>query len=654
MQQVNMYFINLIPLFPLLGAIFCFMQRDRKPSLLCGLTASIMVFLSLVCTAASIFVMADLTPASNGRIFLAADNFTWISAGDLKAGCDLMFDNLTAVMLLVITFVGLLIHIYSIGYMIHDNDSNRFFSYMNLFIFFMIVLVMAKNIVVMFVGWEGVGLCSYLLISFWWAETANAAAGKKAFITNRVGDFAFLTAIFILYWHCRHIGATNCFDFISLSESASLLAAAALSTTGFNIIDLCCILFFIGACGKSAQIPLYVWLPDAMAGPTPVSALIHAATMVTAGIYMCVRLGFLFALSPLALGVIAVTGLLTAVFAALIAMAQTDIKKVLAYSTVSQLGFMFIAVGCGAFTSAIFHLATHAFFKSLLFLAAGSVIHALSGAQDIMKMGGLRKIMPHTFRVFFIGVYAISGLPLMSGFFSKDEILLFTYAGPYSSTLFYLTASLASLFTAIYMHRLLFLVFYGEFRGGRDKFEHAHESPTIMIAPLYILAFFSIFSGFIALSKNLNFKTLLSAFQPAAARAAFTHSAEYFVMSVALFTALAGAYAAYKLYAVPNNYLDKINDKFAPVIKMQYNKFYIDELYEKIIIKPLYSISVMLHKFIDVKLIDDFVIGGSVASFKSLNAALSDAQNGRVRTYLSAMAAGLAAMTIYILYKAWC
>lgn len=649
-----MYFINLIPLFPLLGAIFCFMRSGRKPSLLCGLTASAMVFLSFVGTVASVFALSDLSPASNGAVFIAADNFTWISAGDLKAGCDLMFDRLTAVMLLVVTFVGFLIHIYSIGYMIHDKDSNRFFSYMNLFVFFMIVLVMAKNIVLMFVGWEGVGLCSYLLISFWWAEPGNAAAGKKAFITNRIGDFAFLSAIFILYWQCVNNGVANCFDFPILRDSIDLVAAPALSIKGFNVIDLCCILFFIGACGKSAQIPLYVWLPDAMAGPTPVSALIHAATMVTAGVYMCVRLGFLFALSPFTLGIIATIGLLTAVFAALIAMAQTDIKKVLAYSTVSQLGFMFIAVGCKAFTSAIFHLATHAFFKSLLFLAAGSVIHALSGSQDIMKMGGLRKVMPRTFSVFFIGVYAISGLPLMSGFFSKDEILLFTYAGPYSSMLFYFAASFASLLTAIYMHRLLFLVFYGEFKGGRDKYESVHESPAIMIGPLYVLAFFSIFSGFIALSKSLNFKTLLSAFQPAAARADFTHSVEYFVMGAALLTAFAGVYAAYKFYAGPDKYLKKISIKFAVLIKIQRDKFYIDELYEKIIVKPLYLVSALLHRLVDINLIDGFAVGGSVASFKWLNAVLSDAQNGRVRIYLSAMAVGLAAMTVYILFKAWC
>lgn len=652
MQLIEMPIINLIPLFPLIGAIFCFARRDEKPSLICGAAAAAMVFLSFVSAMGACFVLAGIAPSAGGECALAAHNFTWISAGNLSAGCDLLFDRLTAVMLFVVTFVGFLIHLYSIGYMINDRDFNRFFAYLNLFVFFMILLVMAKNIVLMFVGWEGVGLCSYLLISFWWAEQANAAAGKKAFITNRVGDLAFLAAMLTLYWLYDSAGFNTGFDFVKFAENFKGAAAAAVTSHGHAAIDAVCLLLFFGACGKSAQIPLYVWLPDAMAGPTPVSALIHAATMVTAGVYMCVRMGFIFAASSAALTVIAATGVLTAVFAALIAMAQTDIKKVLAYSTVSQLGFMFVAVGCGAFASAIFHLATHAFFKSLLFLAAGSVIHALSGEQNIMRMGGLRKAVPGTFAVFFIGVYAISGLPLMSGFFSKDEILLYSFAGPRANMVFYALASFASLLTAIYMHRLLFLTFYGEFRGDHHKFGHIHESPAIMMVPLYVLAFFSMFSGFVALTGGLSFKNILAGFQAWAAPASFTRATEYGVMGGALAAAFAGAYIAYMLYARKNKYLDAIDSKFAAAVRWQRDKFYIDELYEKTIIAPLYSLSVILHKYVDVRLIDELAAGGTVKGFRMLNEAFSAAQSGRVGGYLSAMAAGLAIVTIYAVYNA--
>ncbi len=652
MQNMNMYFLNLIPLFPLFGAIFCFMQRERRPSAVCGLFASASVFLSFVCTIAACFVLAgggDFYHKTH--LFLAAKNFTWISAGGIEVDCALMFDRPGAVMLLVVTFVGFLIHVYSIGYMIHDKDFNRFFSYMNLFVFFMIVLVMAKNIVLLFVGWEGVGLCSYLLISFWWPDPLNAAAGKKAFITNRVGDFAFLSAVFILYGLCASAGCISAFDFISLRDFFASSAASAV--TGSTVIDIICILLFAGACGKSAQIPLYVWLPDAMAGPTPVSALIHAATMVTAGVYMCVRLGFLFALSPAALNIIAVVGSVTAVFSALIAAAQNDIKKVLAYSTVSQLGFMFIAVGCGAYSAAIFHLTTHAFFKSLLFLAAGSIIHSLSGTQDITAMGGLRTLMPHTFRVFFIGVYAISGLPLMSGFFSKDEILLYSYSGPYSGAFFFISALIASFLTAVYMHRLLFLVFYKEFRGGAEKAAHIHDAPVLMTAPLYILAFFSIFSGFISLGKNFSFKSLLYAFEPHAVSELVIPAVYSRAIAVlAIMIAFAGVYTAYKIYIDKNNYRSIIDKNFSFILKLQRSKFYVDELYEKIIIAPFYSFSVIIYKYIDIRLIDDYIVGGGTAAFKKLHEFLAAAQNGRVRVYLSAMVSGLVVIMVYVLCNA--
>ena len=650
MIEVTFDLISLIPLFPLLGAAYCFAMRGKKPSILCSVAASMMVLLSFLTTLSSIFAFSSFTTKTAPHA-LVSELFTWIKTGGVDISASFMFDQLTAIMLIVITFVGFLIHVYSIGYMFHDEDFNRYFSYLNLFVFFMIVLVMAKNIPLLFVGWEGVGLCSYLLISFWWGDIEKARAGKKAFITNRVGDFAFLSGAIILYWLFASSGLPATFDFPVMTEITDRVKN--FDFMSIKALDFVCILLFIGAAGKSAQFPLYVWLPDAMAGPTPVSALIHAATMVTAGVYMCVRMSFLFKLSPLAMSIIAAVGVFTAIFAALVAMAQTDIKKVLAYSTVSQLGLMFTAVGSGAFAAAIFHLATHAFFKSLLFLGSGSVIHAMNGEQEIMKMGGLREKIPHTFRTFFIGTYAIAGLPLMSGFFSKDEILLYSLFGSNGNAVFYIVASIASLLTAIYMHRLLFLVFFGEFRGDRRTFDHIHESPAVMTIPLYVLSFFSIFAGFIALSKTLKFENLLeniTRYAPTAAE--ISHAREYSTMAIATFLAFAGVFIAYKFYLQKNGLLEKFSKTCAPVISLQKNKFFIDEIYEYTVLKPLYSMSVALHRYFDAAFIDNGIVNGTARVFEEFNRIISHVQSGNIQSYLSAMVLGLSVFLIYILFYA--
>ncbi len=442
-----------------------------------------------------IFGWRYLFKLSNGAEPFRLTLFNWISAGPFHATIGFLVDPLSSLMLLIITGVGFLIHVYSIGYMHDDAGFNRFFSYLNLFVFFMLILVMGNNYLMMFVGWEGVGLCSYLLIGFWFKNQNYNDAANKAFFMNRIGDLVLILGMSLIFVY-----------FGSINYADVFLKAAAVDG---NVMALVTMLLFVGAIGKSAQIPLYTWLPDAMAGPTPVSALIHAATMVTAGIYMVARNNILFSLSPITQEVILIIGLTTALFAATIALVQTDIKKVLAYSTVSQLGLMFGALGAGAYSSGIFHMATHAFFKALLFLAAGSVIHALHGEQDIRKMGGLRKYIPATYITFFVGVLAISGIPPFAGFFSKDEILANTFKeSPFAWTI----AVITSLLTAFYMFRLLFLVFFGNERASSEKMQHIHESPTSITVPLIALAVLSTIGGFMGVPEILGGRNWLGNF----------------------------------------------------------------------------------------------------------------------------------------------
>ncbi|HYY25980.1 MAG TPA: NADH-quinone oxidoreductase subunit L, partial [Candidatus Udaeobacter sp.] len=461
-----------IPFIPLLACLFNVFFGRRIGKWAAGVLASLAVGASF---AIALYVFWRL-PASG---VLRDTVYTWIESGAFQVKISFQADALTAIMLLIVTGIGFLIHVYSLGYMGHDEDMVRFFTYLNLFIFFMLLLVMADNLLLLFVGWEGVGLCSYLLIGFWYHDPINTIAGNKAFIVNRIGDCGFVIGILLLLTELGRQGIWT-LDFTELEKHVQMLSPAT--------IALIALLLFIGATGKSAQIPLFVWLPDAMAGPTPVSALIHAATMVTAGVYMTARLHFLFALAPAILSLIAIIGAATAFFAATIALTQNDIKKVLAYSTVSQLGYMFLAVGVGAFSAAIFHLFTHAFFKACLFLGSGSVIHALQGEQDMRKMGGLKSHLPITYVTYLIATLAIAGVPFTAGFFSKDLILWQAYSSALGSPALWAVGWLTAGMTAFYMFRQLFMVFHGECRAAEQVKAHIHESPAVMTVPLVVLA----------------------------------------------------------------------------------------------------------------------------------------------------------------------
>ncbi|MGD8305971.1 MAG: NADH-quinone oxidoreductase subunit L, partial [Ignavibacteria bacterium] len=504
--------------------------------------------------------------------------FSWLKVGGLDVSFDYQVDQLSLVMALVVTGIGFIIHVYSIGYMHGDKSFWRFFAYMNLFIFAMMNLVMADNFVLLFLGWEGVGLCSYLLIGFWYDKdferSTTAAAGLKAFVVNRIGDVGFLIAMFLIYLHLNSL---------NFSEVFSRVGISGVPETIFTLITIC---LFIGATGKSAQIPLFVWLPDAMAGPTPVSALIHAATMVTAGVYMVARTSILFASAPTALLIVAIIGVFTAFFAATIGLVQNDIKKVLAYSTISQLGYMFLALGAGAFSAGIFHLMTHAFFKALLFLGAGSVIHSMHEEQDIRKYGGLKKYMPITYGTFLVAAMAISGIPPLSGFFSKDEILWLSYAN--IGYVFWIIGVVTAVMTAFYMFRLYFLTFGGESRFDEHK-THPHESPKVMTIPLIVLAILSAIGGFIGVPEIFSgehgnvFHSWLAPLFTAAERklshtGIHTHFEEYLLMAISVAGALGGIFVARHIYLNKPSIADKIATRFKFIYRLLFNKYYVDEV----------------------------------------------------------------------------
>ena len=531
--------------------------------------------------------------------------FTWIQSGPLNIGFDLAVDRLTAVMLLVVTGIGTLIHIYAVGYMSHEGGYYRFFSYLNLFMFFMLILVLGANYLVMFIGWEGVGLCSYLLIGFYFLEKFAGDAGKKAFIVNRIGDFGFLLGMFLIF-----------ITFGSLDFGKVLPAAANMPhDTGAGIFTAICLLLFVGATGKSAQVPLYVWLPDAMAGPTPVSALIHAATMVTAGVYMVCRSAELFVHSDIAMNVVAIIGLVTAVMAATIGLVQNDIKKVYAYSTVSQLGYMFLACGVGAFSMGIFHVVTHAFFKALLFLGAGSVIHALSGEQDLQNMGGLRKETPITFATLMCAALAISGFPFTSGYFSKDAILVAAYHR--HPLLFWIGVVTAGM-TAFYVFRSIFLAFFGKYRGHH----HAHESPLVMTAPLMVLAVLSLFGGFLPVPHFL---------EPI-----FPHQehGEHGILGyIATAAGLGGILLAYLFYVVNPRLSESMASTFSGPYRWLYNKYFVDEGYDAMIVEPVVQGSrSVLWRGMDAGVIDGIVNGVGRRS-KNIGNGLKLLQSGNIRSY---------------------
>ena len=555
--------------------------------------------------------------------------YEWFNSGGIGADIAFQLDPLSIVMLMVVTWIGFLIHLYSVGYMHDDEGYWRYFAYLNLFLAAMLILILGSSYLFMFVGWEGVGLCSYLLIGFYYQTDYAPAAGKKAFIVNRIGDFGFLVAMFLMF---AYMGSV---DFLRVQQVA---AGGGIAT---GIITAICLLLFLGAAGKSAQLPLYVWLPDAMAGPTPVSALIHAATMVTAGVYMIARSNVLYRLSPTAMMVVAIVGGLTALFAATIGLRQFDIKKVLAYSTVSQLGFMFIGVGVGAFSAGIFHLVTHAFFKACLFLGSGSVIHAMGGEQDTRRMGGLRSKIPITFWTFLIATIAIAGFPPLSGFFSKDEILASAWSTPYFpgvGKFIYLLGTLAAFCTSFYMYRLVYLTFYGKFRGTHDQEHHLHESPPTMTIPLIVLAALSVVGGLLGLPHVIGHNFLaewLHPVIPALPGLPEIHidsSVEWLVMGLSTLIALAGWFLAMRLYRDRGTASDVAFEQRSPALARAIeNKWYVDELYGAVIVRPLAGISRFFWKGIDA-LIDGIaaMLGYVVRGFGEI---MRFFQTGNVRNY---------------------
>ena len=556
--------------------------------------------------------------------------FDWISIGKINIDFGIVLDQLSLLWLLFVTGIGSLIHLYSISYMHDDENMSKFFAYLNLFVFFMITLVIGNNLLVMFIGWEGVGLCSYLLIGFWYKNQDYNDAAKKAFIMNRIGDLGFLIGIFIL---------ASQFATLNFSEIQTAIATGQVNTSAIGIAALC---LFIGATGKSAQLPLYTWLPDAMAGPTPVSALIHAATMVTAGIFMITRMNFLFDIAPEIQNIIAIVGAITALVAASIGLLQNDIKKVLAYSTVSQLGLMFLALGMGAYTVAVFHVITHAFFKACLFLGSGSVIHALHGEQDMRKMGGLRKVMPITFWTMMISTLAIAGIFPFAGFWSKDEILLTAFE---HNKVLWIVASIASIMTAFYMFRLMYLTFFRTFRGTEEQKHHLHESPKLITIPLVILAVLAAIGGAINLPGSFWLNHYLEPILVTKHHAHALGAHEFMLMGVALAGAVVGILWAYGKY-LKQGFVPKEDEAIVGFNKVIYNKYYVDEIYTALLVRPINAISNFSRETIEPQLSKLVFSFGSAAN--ALGSQGKKVHNGNIGLYLFMFVLGICALIIYL------
>jgi NADH-quinone oxidoreductase subunit L len=666
-----------IPLLPLLVAAYHgisigILRRPMPPRAAALLScAAVVASFVLACIA-----FRDLLALPADARLLVDDVYTWIGAGigsrALSAEVSFQFDPLSAVMTLIVTFVGSMIHIYSIGYMEDDHRDDkgvqRFFCYLNLFSFAMLVLVLSDNLVLMFLGWEGVGLCSYLLIGFWYSDRFNAFCGSKAFIVNRIGDFGFLIGLFLLFGALVDLGHPTV-SFAGIRGQLDGILQMTIAVPAWmpfapewklvNVIGLC---FFVGACGKSAQIPLYVWLPDAMAGPTPVSALIHAATMVTAGVYMVCRLSFLYAVAPEASAVIAWTGAITALVAATIAIAQNDIKKVLAYSTVSQLGYMFLAAGCGGYTAAIFHLGTHAFFKALLFLGAGAVILAMHHEQDMQKMGGLWRRLRATRLVFLVGVCAIAGFPPLSGFFSKDEILVSALASNVPGHVWLYGIGLATAgVTAFYMFRLWYLTFCGDCRAPSEVRSHIRDPNGFVINPLRVLAFFSVVAGVVGLPQvwgdlisiedSNSLANFLKPVLAAAEAHEIKHQTELWMAFSAVAIAVLGTVTAWVLYLrrprVPAWLATHLSGAYRALV----NKYYVDELYDAAFVRPLVALSDrVLYRIVDAGWIDGIGINGMARSIRAFAAnGLKYAQSGLTQSYVFFMIVGAVAIVSYLL-----
>jgi len=637
----------IIPLLPLLGAATNGFFGKNWPNKIVNTVALSATGLSFLAALEAVREFFE-----QGQKLVHKEFFDWIVAGSFRAGFDLQMDQLTAVMVLVVTGVGFLIHIYSAGYMAHEGGYYRFFSYLNLFMFFMLILVLAANYVLLFVGWEGVGLASYLLIGFYFLKKSASGAGKKAFIVNRIGDFGFMLGMFLLF---KTFGTL---DFAQLFAKAEPWSHESWGV--FGTFTVACLLLFTGACGKSAQLPLYVWLPDAMEGPTPVSALIHAATMVTAGVYVVARSHILFTHSETALVVVAIVGCATAFFAATIGLVQTDIKKVLAYSTVSQLGYMFLGCGVGAFGAGIFHLMTHAFFKALLFLAAGSVIHAMGGEQDMRHMGGLSKKIKVTYWTMLIATLAIAGFPPLAGFFSKDSILLAAFNREPGWHPLYVVGLLTALLTAFYMFRLIFLTFHGKQRYD-EHHVHVHESPWSMLGPLVILAVLSIIGGWLAAPSFWGGEDHFTAFlapvfgathEAEGMTEAAAHSLEIILAIVAVAAALIGLLVAFWLYLKQPGKPSEIAKSLRPIYTTLYNKYYVDEAYGALIVKPLLALSTnVLWKVIDVEAIDG-TVNGIAHGATATGDITRRTQSGNTRSYAVWVVIGALAVLIIVFWPA--
>ncbi len=620
--------IALVPLFPLIGFLINGFYGKKLSKGLSGGIASVSVLASFIVAVLAFLELHHSTHKSH-----VVELFSWINADSLKIPFEFLYDPLSAWFLLIITGIGFLIHIYSTGYMHDDPGFSRFFTYLNLFVFFMLLLVMGNNYLIMFVGWEGVGLCSYLLIGFWFKNQSYNDAARKAFVMNRIGDLGFLLGIILIFVTYGSISYGDVFTKAGLN--------------GNGVVTTIALLLFIGAMGKSAQIPLYTWLPDAMAGPTPVSALIHAATMVTAGIYMIVRSNVFYSISEVASETVAIVGVITALFAATIGLLQNDIKKILAYSTVSQLGLMFLGLGVGAYSSSVFHVTTHAFFKALLFLGAGSVIHAMGGEQDIRKMGGLKGKIKITYLTMLLGTIAISGIPPFSGFFSKDEILAHTYE---HSKVLWVLGMMTSMLTAFYMFRMLFLTFFGKFRGTHEQEHHLHESPSSMTIPLMVLAVLSVLGGALGLPEFWHMPNWMSEhLSPIILHknpSTLDHTTEWTLMGLAVLSAGVVIYFAHAMFITNGVLPMESEEKMKPWQKLIYNKYYVDEFYDAVIRKPLDLISIAFYKFLDLQVIDGIVNGvGSVV--KGTGNVVRLLQNGNIGFYIVSMVLGIILILLF-------
>ena len=635
-------YIWLIPILPLVGFVINGFLGKRLPSWLVGLIAYGTVGLSFL---VSILALFDLLGLPEGGRIYEQKLFAWITLGEFQADIAFRLDPLSAVMILVVSGVGFLIHLYSVGYMKGDPNLSRYFSYLNLFVFFMLILVLANNFLLMFVGWEGVGLCSYLLIGFWFDRKAAADAGMKAFVVNRIGDFGFILAIILIAINFGTVGFGEVFE-----------AAHDKLVLGGGIATAITLLLFLGAVGKSAQIPLYVWLPDAMEGPTPVSALIHAATMVTAGVYMVARSHVLYEMAPISLSIVAIVGAATALFAASIALVQTDIKRVLAYSTISQLGYMFLGAGVGAFATGVFHLMTHAFFKALLFLGAGSVMHALGGETDIRKMGGLKDNIPATFWTFTVGILSLAGIPFLSGFFSKDEILAGAFISGTLGQVLWGVGIVVAFLTALYSFRLVFIAFMGSSRMSQEVADHLHESPPIMIAPLAILAGLSIVGGYIGLPKIMGGNNRFEAFlEPVfghheAGGVGSSVVGQWLLVGAAVVVVLIGLGLAYRIFLEIPGAASRIATRFGALYRILLGKYYIDEFYHGLFVRPLVAIAEEWYTTIDVAVIDG-IVNGVAKIVRWGSGIIRRVNTGYVRSYAFYIFLGAVVIIAYFIFR---